>query len=742
VLKRTQTRHTLTLIMEDIEDLASAQELGADRILPAVVQPKRFHARQQRHAATVTADDAAVGGQDLVLDSVVSTNLTPKKELSNVSEDVQTHPTTDEKHQSTSVVPGTQKVFLRTWGCSHNNSDGEYMAGQLASFGYQITQNRDEADLWLLNSCTVKNPSEQSFTKEINLAKAAGKKVVLAGCVSQAQPTDFVDYSIIGVQQIDRVVEVVEETLQGHSVQLLGQRKDGGARLHLPKIRKNPFVEIVPINTGCLNQCTYCKTKHARGDLRSYVPEEIVERVDSVFKEGVVEVWLTSEDLGTYGRDISVSLPDLMWRIIEILPPNVMLRCGMTNPPYIMEHLDEMAKILNHPQVYSFLHLPLQAASDSVLHNMRRKYTCAEFCHVADVLLERVPDMHIATDIICGFPGETAEDFAETLSIIDKYRFPTVNISQFYPRPGTPAARMKRVNTKEVKQRSRELTKLFYSYETRGKKVGLIERVLCTGVAHDGIKYECHNKGYDQVLVVIPERFGLDQGDSNDADGTATGAAGTDDDTKGGPVVKESRNKRAARVKSVFTDQDNFALPLIGKMFYVKYTKAHKFCLIGEIIPDSVAEANAAAAAGPGIRMGQVSQVQFEEIRRAGREEEFDGALMQRRTEQRAIARKRRRQLREQEKKQGLAQAQAQANESQCCGSGTHSQSGSRPSSNKDENGSCCNDSIAAVPSDRDDHSILGIDLASRGNQIALILLLINVLVFAWRHGIATTTSS
>lgn len=115
--------------------------------------------------------------------------------------------------------------------------------------------------------------------------------------------------SIIGVQQIDRVVEVVEETLKGHVVKLFGTKKEngkklGGASLLLPKVRKNPLIEIIAINTGCLNQCTYCKTKHARGDLGSYPPEEIVARAQQAFKEGVVEIWLTSEDTGSINTSL------------------------------------------------------------------------------------------------------------------------------------------------------------------------------------------------------------------------------------------------------------------------------------------------------------------------------------------------------------------------------------------------------------------------------------------------------
>ncbi|XP_035527862.1 threonylcarbamoyladenosine tRNA methylthiotransferase [Morone saxatilis] len=413
-----------------------------------------------------------------------------------------------EELHADSLIPGTQKIWMKTWGCSHNNSDGEYMAGQLAASGYKMTDDPTEADLWLLNSCTVKNPAEDHFRNSIKKAQDQQKKVVVAGCVPQAQPR--MDYlkglSIIGVQQIDRVVEVVDEAVKGHSVRLLGQKKDGGrrlggARLDLPKIRKNPLIEIISINTGCLNACTYCKTKHARGDLASYPIEELAERARQSFQEGVCEIWLTSEDTGAYGRDIGTDLPTLLWRLVEEIPEGAMLRLGMTNPPYILEHLEEMAKILNHPRVYAFLHVPVQSASDSVLMDMKREYCIDDFRRVVDFLKERVPGVTIATDIICGFPGETEEDFQETVDLVKLYRFPSLFINQFYPRPGTPAAKMEQVPAHVKKQRTKELSQLFHSYNPYDHKVGERQHVLVTEESFDAQYYVAHNKFYEQVLV-------------------------------------------------------------------------------------------------------------------------------------------------------------------------------------------------------------------------------------------------
>ncbi|GFG29348.1 hypothetical protein Cfor_10211 [Coptotermes formosanus] len=449
-----------------------------------------------------------------------SEDITPKERYSNKRSvtvrvrrkhngQVKCEPEVQQYSAPSSIIPGTQTIYIKTWGCTHNSSDSEYMAGLLAAYGYNLTDNKLDADLWLLNSCTVKNPAEDHFRNEVEAGRKRGKAVVVAGCVPQGAPkTDFLrGLSVVGVQQIDRVVEVVEETLKGHTVRLFGQKKEGGrktggASLLLPKIRKNPLIEIIPINTGCLNQCTYCKTKHARGELGSYPPEEIIARAQQSFEEGVCELWLTSEDTGTYGRDINTTLPELLWKLVDVIPHGCMMRIGMTNPPYILEHLEEMAKILSHPRVYSFLHIPVQSGSDAVLGDMKREYNREDFQRVVDFLRERVPGVTIATDVICGFPTENEEDFQDTMSLCEHYKFPSLFINQFYPRPGTPAARMPRLPAQEVvKKRTKRLSEFFQSYQPYSHKIGEVHDVLVTEVSHDGKHYVGHNKFYEQVLL-------------------------------------------------------------------------------------------------------------------------------------------------------------------------------------------------------------------------------------------------
>ncbi|ULU09920.1 hypothetical protein L3Y34_014348 [Caenorhabditis briggsae] len=406
-----------------------------------------------------------------------------------------------------SMVPGVgQKVWVRTWGCSHNTSDSEYMAGLLHKAGYDVLKEGENADVWVLNSCTVKTPSEQQANNLVVQGQEQGKKIIMAGCVSQAAPSEpwLQNVSIVGVKQIDRIVEVVEETLKGNKVRLLTRNRPD-ALLSLPKMRKNELIEVLSISTGCLNNCTYCKTKMARGDLVSYPLEDLVEQARAAFHdEGVKELWLTSEDLGAWGRDINLVLPDLLNALVKVIPDGCMMRLGMTNPPYILDHLEEIAEILNNPKVYAFLHIPVQSASDAVLTDMKREYSRRHFEQIADYMIENVPNIYIATDMILAFPTETLEDFEESMELVRKYKFPSLFINQYYPRSGTPAARLKKIDTVEARKRTAAMSELFRSYTRFTEdRIGEIHNVLVTEIAADKIHGVGHNKSYEQILVPL-----------------------------------------------------------------------------------------------------------------------------------------------------------------------------------------------------------------------------------------------
>ncbi|CAJ1395522.1 unnamed protein product [Effrenium voratum] len=400
-------------------------------------------------------------------------------------------------------LPGKQKIYLKTYGCAHNNSDSEFMMGLLQDYGYSFTETWQDADALVVNSCTVKGPSQDSAVNLVKGARAAGKPVVLAGCVPSADAglaRSMQDVSMLGVSQLDRVVEVVERSLQGHTVSLLNHRSSLPS-LDLPKVRKNRCVEIIPISGGCLGNCSYCKTKHARGSLSSYTEEAIVARALQAVAEGVSEVWLTSEDTGAYGLDIGTNIALLLRRVADALPEHAMLKLGMTNPPYMLAHIDAVAEVLRRPNVFEYLHVPVQSGSDAVLRAMVREYTSADFRNLVDGLRAQVPDLFLGTDVICGFPAEGEEDHRASMDLVREYHFPMLNISQFYPRPNTPAARLKKLPGNVVKARSTEMTQLFESYRTWDHLVGQTQRVWFSDTDEKHAQTVGHTKGYAKVVV-------------------------------------------------------------------------------------------------------------------------------------------------------------------------------------------------------------------------------------------------
>ena len=404
------------------------------------------------------------------------------------------------------------RIYIKTFGCSHNASDSEYMAGILSSEGYEIVPSLESSDLAIINSCTVKSPSQAAFLNSVIKSKSFNKKIIVGGCVPQAERNlkGLENCSIVGVSQIDKIDYIVKETLQGNTVRLLENKKLPS--LLLPKIRRNKFIEIIPISQGCLGSCTYCKTKQARGKLISYPIEHIVQACKNAWENNAKELWITSEDTGVYGRDIGTNLPNLLVEILKDIPEDVMIRIGMANPPYILEHVNNMIKILNHPNVYSFIHIPVQSGSNAVLDKMLREYTIEEFNFLCDKFIEGVPNITIATDIICGFPTETKENFEETLNLVEKYKFPVINISQFYPRPGTVAAKWKKIDTKEVHNRSKTLAELFGSYSHYKHLLNTTQRVWIHDLNEEEKNKEenmmvGHNKSYVKILIPKDENL-------------------------------------------------------------------------------------------------------------------------------------------------------------------------------------------------------------------------------------------
>ncbi len=351
------------------------------------------------------------------------------------------------------------RIFIETYGCSANFADSEQMAGLLKQAQFEIVSNIDNSDLIIINTCTVKGPTEDKFWSRLKELNSMGKMLVIAGCIAQTERKKLKNHSLIGTKQIHKIVEVVEEVVNENVAKEIafGDNPD----LDLPVVRKNPIIEIVPISRGCLGNCAFCKTKAARGKLESYSIEEIVERIENAVEEGVREIWLTSQDCGCYGFDINTNLVELLENVVKI-KGKFKVRVGMMNPDHLVKILEPLVEIYKNKKIFKFLHLPVQSGDDKVLEHMNRPYKVEDFVHQVETFRKAMPEITIATDIIVGFPGETDEQHWNTMSLVRKISPDAVNISKFWPRPNTLAAKMKnKIPVDVMKHRSKVLMDIF-----------------------------------------------------------------------------------------------------------------------------------------------------------------------------------------------------------------------------------------------------------------------------------------
>lgn len=350
-------------------------------------------------------------------------------------------------------------VFFQTYGCSLNHSDSEVMQGLLVQEGFTLVDAPEQAEVIVINTCAVKQPTENKFFKYLEEAKQLNRPIVVAGCIAQTMPGKLKGYGLIGPNRIQLIRQVIEDTMHKDPVKELSDERQ--ERLNLPKVRRNPAVEIIPICAGCLGACSYCIVRRARGRLHSYSKREIVRQAQSAIKDGVAEIWLTAQDTGCYGRDTGTCLPSLIRDIVAI-PGDFRVRIGMMNPNNAIDMVEDLAEALRSPKVFRFLHLPVQSGNDEILKQMKRNYTVDDFRGIVARLRKAIPDLTVATDIICGFPGETQEQYRDSVELVNRMKPDVLNISRFWARPRTHANRMKPLPGDVTKERSRALTSVFH----------------------------------------------------------------------------------------------------------------------------------------------------------------------------------------------------------------------------------------------------------------------------------------
>lgn len=410
-----------------------------------------------------------------------------------------------------------KKTFhIETFGCQMNARDSEKLAGILEQIGFQETDSED-ADFVLYNTCTVRDNANQKVYGRLGYLQTLKKKrpgmiVALCGCMMQEKEAverikksyRFVDI-IFGTHNIFKLAELLYTYMTtGRMVVDIWESTQEIVE-ELPAERKYPFKSGVNIMFGCNNFCSYCIVPYVRGRERSRRPEDIIAEIRRLVADGVVEVMLLGQNVNSYGKNFEhpVTFAELLRQINEIEGLK-RIRFMTSHPKDLSDEL--IAAMRDCDKVCRHLHLPLQSGSSRILKLMNRRYTKESYLELVDRIRASVPDISLTTDIIVGFPGETEEDFEETLDVVRKVRFDSAFTFIYSKRTGTPAAAMEnQVPGDVVKKRFERLLKEVQqiSSEVCGRDMGTVQKVLVEGI-------DDHQDGYvtgrlsNNLLVHFP----------------------------------------------------------------------------------------------------------------------------------------------------------------------------------------------------------------------------------------------
>lgn len=356
-----------------------------------------------------------------------------------------------------------KKFLIRTYGCQMNEHDTEVMAGILTELGYQSTNNTEDADIILLNTCAIRENAENKVFGEIGHLKPLKLEkpdliLGVCGCMSQEESVvnrilekhPQIDL-IFGTHNIHRLPQLIKESLFGKAKVVEVWSKEGDIIENLPKVRKGKIKAWVNIMYGCDKFCTYCIVPMTRGKERSRTPEDIIQEVRHLVAQGYQEVTLLGQNVNAYGKDfdeITYGLGELMDDIHKIDIPRV--RFTTSHPrdfdDYLIQVLAQGGNMLDH------IHLPVQSGSSEVLKLMNRKYTREQYLELVAKIRKAIPNATLTTDIIVGFPNETDEQFEETMTLMAEVGFEAAYTYIYSPRDGTPAAKKKDNVPMEVKK--------------------------------------------------------------------------------------------------------------------------------------------------------------------------------------------------------------------------------------------------------------------------------------------------
>lgn len=388
-------------------------------------------------------------------------------------------------------------ALIRTFGCQQNEADSERLAGMAEAMGYDITDDEDVADLILVNTCAIREHAELkalSITGQFKHLKAAKPELIIGICgcmVSQEHRLNdiknrypYVDF-LFGTGEIYRFPELLYRAKKESGRFFIVEETQGTLAEGLPVKRASSFKAWLSIMYGCNNFCTYCVVPYVRGRERSRRREDVLAEARELIASGYKEITLLGQNVNSYGKDLGYDydFADLLADICAI-DGDFIIRFMTSHPKDASKKLiDTMAA---NPKIARQFHLPIQSGSNKILKAMNRRYTREAYLELIDYMKEKIPGISLTTDIIVGFPGETEEDFAETLDILSRVRYDNIYSFIFSPRRGTPAAEMTNQVPADVQsERFSRLLELQHSIsnEINQTLVGTVRRVLVEGIS-------------------------------------------------------------------------------------------------------------------------------------------------------------------------------------------------------------------------------------------------------------------
>jgi len=346
-----------------------------------------------------------------------------------------------------------KKFYIETWGCQMNEEDSEKLSGMLKLSGYERTEDKKKADLIIFNTCCVRENAEQKVYGNLGALKSVKEKrpdliIAICGCMMQQENMaddiikrfPFVDI-IFGTHNSHMLPEYLNRVKQeGKSIIEIWDKEKGIVE-GLPLDRLSKIKAFVTIMYGCNNFCTYCIVPYVRGRERSRTPEDIEREIRELVKEGYKEITLLGQNVNSYGKDFTPALDfaDLLMRINKIE--------GLERIRFMTSHPKDLSlkvieAIRDSEKVCKHIHLPVQSGSSKILKKMNRHYDREYYMKLIKNIKEQIPGIALSTDIIVGFPGETEEDFNDTLKLIEDVEYDSAFTFLYSPRKGTPASQM------------------------------------------------------------------------------------------------------------------------------------------------------------------------------------------------------------------------------------------------------------------------------------------------------------